>query len=237
MKKFMALISSDLKNIVREPLMVFIMAGPLLYTLVIRFSAPLVAEKLAGMFDLTDYYPLITGFFILLTPLLLGMVTGFMLLDERDEQVLTALIVTPLGKRGYLAYRMAGPVMISFIYTLILVPLLNLSPIPFLQLVVLAALTAGESPLIALFLVNWAGNKVEGLALSKGLGIFLLAPVLAYFMKSNLRYLAGLVPFFWPVEAVSHVAERSFGLYILAGLFLHFCYFILFLQRFQKRIL
>lgn len=39
-----------------------------------------------------------------------GVVTGFLLLDERDDRTLTALQVTPLPLRAYIFYRVTVPI-------------------------------------------------------------------------------------------------------------------------------
>ena len=43
------------------------------------------------------------GGYLMTAPGIVGMVVGFLLLDERDERTLSALRVTPLSMRRYLA--------------------------------------------------------------------------------------------------------------------------------------
>jgi fluoroquinolone transport system permease protein len=45
------------------------------------------------------------SFLVVVMPALVGMVIGFLLLDQRDDQTLAALQVTPLTLNGYLIYR------------------------------------------------------------------------------------------------------------------------------------
>ncbi len=44
---------------------------------------------------------------------IVGMVVGFLLLDERDAHTPAALRVTPLSMRRYLAYRVSGPLLVA----------------------------------------------------------------------------------------------------------------------------
>ncbi|MFZ5969859.1 MAG: hypothetical protein ACOYVK_22085 [Bacillota bacterium] len=238
MRKIIALMISDFKSIIREPMLGYMLAGPIIYTLIIRFSIPILQVKLSDHIYLPDYNGWIVGFFALMTPLLMGMVVGFMLLDERDEHVLMTLIVTPLGKSGYLSYRLGIPVLISLLYSMILLPALGLMEISFVQLFLLAVVVALEAPLVALFLANWAGNKVEGLALSKGLGLLLMAPMVSLFIKNKWSLLAGIIPFYWPVQAIVKMNEGmgTFLIYLGIGFMIHLIYFSLFLRRFQVRI-
>jgi hypothetical protein len=63
----------------------------------------------------------------------------------------------------------------------------------------IALLAAGYGVLVALFLVAFAGNKVEGLALTKLVNLGLVAPLLAL-LPSPLRYVGAPLPPFWVGE-------------------------------------
>jgi len=55
-----------------------------------------------------------------------------------------------------------------------------------LPVLLIAAL---EAPIMTLFLGAFANNKVEGITLSKAMGIMFVAPVVVYFLESNWQYL------------------------------------------------
>jgi fluoroquinolone transport system permease protein len=63
------------------------------------------------------------GGYLLTAPGMVGMVIGFLLLDERDARTLTALRTTPLSMRRYLGYRVALPLLLGSMSTLIGFPL------------------------------------------------------------------------------------------------------------------
>lgn len=238
MKKIVTLSYNDFKNVIREPMLVFLMAGPFIMSLALRWLIPFLAEYLMSYINLIHYYPLISGFVLIFIPMLLGMLTGFLLLDERDDHVLMTLIVTPLAKGGYITYRILVPTIISFLYTLLILPLVGLTPVDIVTIIPIAILAALEAPLIALYLVVFAGNKVEGLALSKALGIFMLAPIAGYFLDSKLKLLGGLIPFYWPVMSmvIGVYSELEYWIHILVGLFIHLIFLWALLKRFDKRI-
>lgn len=238
MKKIIALSYNDFRNVIREPMLLFLTAGPFILTFAIRWILPFLTEYLEPYFDLRIYYPLIAGFVLILIPMLLGMLTGFLLLDERDDNVFMTLIVTPLAKKGYIVYRILLPTAISFIYTLIILPLINIISIDFFTLLPIAILAALEAPIAALYLVVFAGNKVEGLALSKALGIFMIAPLAGYFSDSKWKLLAGLIPFYWPVMTliVGDFLKLDYWIHLVLGIFIHIILLILLLRRFDKRI-
>ena len=95
-----------------------------------------------------------------------------------------------------------------------------------------------EGPIIALYLAALAGNKVEGLALSKGIGIFMLAPIVGIFTESWWKHLAGIIPFYWPVQALASLSQsgQNYWVFIVLGILVHAFYIWLLLALFNRRI-
>jgi fluoroquinolone transport system permease protein len=224
----------DAKNIRRDPLLRWLIFYPLLLAVVIRWGMPILEGHLRTRFDfdLQPYHPLLMSFVMLMTPMLAGIVIGFLLLDQRDDQTLTALRVTPLTLSGYFAYRIAVPTALSFAITVVVFPitaLVLLSPLA------LAAASAGASllaPLYALFLGTVANNKVQGFALTKALGILLVPPLIAYFVRWPWQLLFGLDPLYWPAKFLWSVSVGDPALmYLLAGIAFHFVLLRLLMRR------
>lgn len=65
----------DAKSVSRDPLLRWMVFYPLLLSGLIRWGVPLLAVRLMAQFqfDLTSYYPLLTSFVLLMTPMLTGM--------------------------------------------------------------------------------------------------------------------------------------------------------------------
>ncbi|AZO94530.1 ABC transporter permease [Halocella sp. SP3-1] len=236
MKKILAVFQNDLKNITRELMLIYIMFIPIIFAILIRYGVPILREEFLEKFDLVNYYPLITGYFILLVPVLIGIVAGFLVLDERDEGIVQVLILTPLSKKGYLIYRIFMPMLISLFYILILTPVLGLVEVSIRSLIILGLLSMLESPITALFLTAFAGNKVEGLAFSKGLGLLMLLPLLR-FSKSKWTILLILIPFYWPVQGFLVIGEQGFYLSILAGFLVHLLFLFILVKKFKARLI
>lgn len=236
MKRILVLTINDLKNVIREPMLLFILIGPLVMTLTMRWLLPILTVYTAPYVDLQIYYPVIIPFILLFSPMLLGMVTGFLLLDERDTQVFQTIIVTPLGKDGYLAYRSFLPLLLSFFYMLVSLPILGLVEVAFAQVVPIALLGALEAPVVGFFLAGFAGNKVEGLTLSKGLGLFMLLAALPYFVIAKWNIVAWLSPFYWPVQAFAAIGHpQQYWFYLGLGLLMHFALFFLLIIKVKTR--
>ena len=219
MSPYRALARADLRNIARDPLLLWIGALPFFLALFFRL-APLLRDILLARFafDLATYYPLIASAFLTSAPGIAGMVVGFLLLDERDDGVLMAIAVTPLHPAAYLAYRVAAPLLVGFATTVVAYPLLGFVALPAGDLVAVAAVAAMTAPVTALFLAIFAENKVSGFAVVKILNVVGIAPVAAWFVDEPLQWLAGIVPSYWPMKMLWLAADgRPYGSYALTG--------------------
>ncbi|MEX2401214.1 MAG: hypothetical protein WD423_10610 [Rhodothermales bacterium] len=194
----------DLRNVRRDDFLAWVIGLPFLIALLFRFGVPPLSGWLAGSFDfdLTPYYPLIMSSFVVMAPSMVGMVTGFLLLDERDDRILTALLVTPMPFGAYLSYKITAPLVVGFVVTLAGYPIAGLAPIPFGDLLVVALMGSLTGPVSALFLAVTADNKVSGFALTKVLNTINVLPIAAYFVAMPWQLFAGVVPAYWPIKLV-----------------------------------
>lgn len=233
-----SLTAADLRNIGRDSLLRFMLFYPLVLGLIMRWLVLFVTERLAGTFDLLPYYPMIVGFFgLLMIAYLGGAIAGFLLLDERDDRILTAVQVTPLTLRNYLVYRLVFPVAITLLFTPLAVWLMHLLPVPWGAMLPIVLLAALEAPIYALVLASFATNKVQGLAVMKGMGIFLSLPFIAWFVPEPWQWLLGIVPGFWPLKAFwQALAGEPYWLTLAAGLVVHLIYIAALLPRFQRAV-
>jgi fluoroquinolone transport system permease protein len=192
----------DLKNVGRDSMLLWMPALPVLMALLARWGIPALTDLLAARFgfDLTPYYGALMSFLLPMAAMFVGVVTGFLILDERDDRTLTALMVTPLSLNGYLTYRLSAPLVVSTVLSLVAYPLVGLIPLPVGTLVAIALLSGFAAPILALTFGVLAENKVAGLALQKLLGTVLFLPVLAYFLPEPLQWLAGVFPTYWPLK-------------------------------------
>ena len=232
-----ALAPIDAKSIGRDPFLRWMILYPLLMAALVRWGVPALTVRLLSVyqFDLSPYYLLLMSFVVLMTPMLTGMVTGFLLLDEKDARTLTALQVTPLALNGYLVYRITVPILLSFAVSLVVVSVAGLVPVEPLALILSSASAAFLTPFYALFLAAFATNKVQGFALMKGVGVLLLPPFAAYFVDPPLQWLFGIVPLFWPMKQLwlQGASVSSQGICLVVGLCYHTLLLAMLLRRFQ----
>ena len=182
-----ALVYADSRLLWRDPLLGWVLLMPLGLALLFRVLIPRAGGALltATGFNLAPYYPLIMGGYLMTAPGIVGMVIGFLLLDERDARTLVALRVTPLSMRRYLAYRVTLPLLFGTASTLVGYPLIGITPLPLTSLLAIAAVAGLSAPLLALVLATAAPNKVAGFAMVKVLNGVNLLPVVAFFLPCH----------------------------------------------------
>jgi fluoroquinolone transport system permease protein len=209
---------------------------PLVIAVVVRLGVSPLTEWLVRRyeFNLAPYYPLLMSVILLMPPMLAGIVIGFLLLDQRDDQTMAALQVTPLTLKGYFAYRNILPLVLSFIVTVIVFVLAGLVSVGFLGVIGAAASSAPLAPIYALALATLAANKVQGFAFSKAFGVLLFPPVFAYFFEPPVQFIFGLDPLYWPARFFwsIHAGEQMAWLYLLIG----FGYQVLLIRILSRRL-
>lgn len=212
----------DSLSVRRDAMLRWMIFLPVVITAAVRLLLPAIVSRLDGWLPLdleALYAPFMGALFFLLVPFLWGILSGFLLLDQRDDRTLTALQVTPLPMSHYLIYRLGMPTFLSAVTTLVLFPFAGLATLSVTRLAALALLGAPLAPLVALLLAAFAENKVEGLAMSKASGLLMLPALAAYFLPAPWRWLAAVAPTFWTPEAFWRTTQNGsfFWLYVAGG--------------------
>jgi len=193
----------DLRNVRRDGMTSWMVFLPILMALFLRWGMPPLNVRLIEQYniDLVDYYPvLLAYFFIGMCPMVFGVVIGFLLLDEKDDNTLAALQVTPLPLNSYLLYRITIPILLTIGLMFVIFPLANLTPFDTRTILLSAIAAAPMAPMLALALASLAQNKVQGFALMKLIGVVLFVPVLAYFAPAGWELAFGIFPTYWPMK-------------------------------------
>lgn len=231
-------IKYDLKLLRGDPLLILSMITPFIFLALMKFIFPVVAVFISDTWSL-DIYPWFRHagfFFMLLIPMMAGMVYGFILIDERDGGIITAISVTPAGKSGYLKLRLGIPMLLSFIFVILFQLILGIQgTMGFIRIVLLSALLASESLMMLLFLGAFADNKVVGMAISKGFSILLLGPMLDFILPGKLCWLGAYSPMFWPGRTFLSETPTEFVIYFLISLTIHILIIYILFRRFTRR--
>ncbi len=237
MKKIFALAVADMRNVRRDAMSALAFSAPLMIAGFVRFILPWILRLLLGQWRI-DLYPHLTFIkicFALLPPMMFGLVAGYLFLDERDKDIGTYISITPLRKSGYLWFRVLVPMCATTLFFFLYILLSGLSFPGYIAAFSVAVMLGLETALIFLLLAGFAGNKVEGLALSKGTGILLFAPLAGYLLPSNWRFLAGILPTFWVTETFLCLRrDQLCFLYAMGGILVHVFYLAIFLLKYLK---
>ena len=209
------LLVNDLKNILRDKFYVYaFVAYPIVFVVMTRFVIPWISEN---VYYLEPFYPMLFMMMAIMIPMVFGFITAFLIMDERDENLLTVLRVMPISRSAYLIYRMLLMTLFSFIYVAMFPALTGLVEVPFLLYLPVAVLFAVFTPVIALIINVLASNKVQGFAVMKTLGGAFLLPLFALFIAENWKYVFGLIPNFWTFMALDKVLTIGTHDYIHLG--------------------
>lgn len=237
---FKALGPIDARNVGRDEMLRWMVFLPLLLALLMRIGWPPLVRQLQAsyQFDLSPYTTLLMSFLTIGIPAVFGMVIGFLLLDERDEGSLIGLQVTPLSLNNYLVYRLGIPIALTLVLVLVGLPLAGITTFSLGQLVLLGLVSAPMAPLLAVFLAAFASNKVQGFALSKGVGILFVAPLAAYFLGGTWQWALGLLPTFWAPKLYWLLSENAPSAWLvgLVGLVYQLLCLYLLARRFNKKL-
>lgn len=238
MKKIINLTLQDMKNIYREPMLIMSMLAPIIILLLINLFVPWLNIFLANKWSikLDNYYELIISIFLTITPFIIGVLGGLLILDEKEENMIIAYLVSPLGKKGYVIYRLLMPVVMSFIFMLIIMIYVNIYDINILKSIPIVFLASLEAPIISLFMSSFGNNKVEGLTLTKIIGIIILLPILDYVLDNKYTKLAGIFPNFWVSNSFLNSSENAkiYLIYVMVGIIISVIYISLLFKKFSK---
>jgi hypothetical protein len=193
------LFRNDIKQILRDPVMTLLLVAPLLLIVVFKivevFLIPFLVQKTG--FDVMPYAPYVFSFILLMNSGMLGIVTGFMMLDERDGNISQLLEVTPLGRSGYLINRLSFASILSVFYCLVSFAVFSLVALPFYSVILLCFFSAIYTAIIGLLIYSGADDKVKGLTFAKGLNSLGLFAFTDLFALNWLTFISWFFPPYW----------------------------------------
>ena len=238
MKKYITLIKGDYKNIIRDPVLIATIVGPFMMGLFLKYAVPFLNQLLLEQmsFELRLYNELIMGMFIMLCPMLIGSMTGFMLLEDHEEGLLQYYATTPLSKSGFLTYRLVIPIILNIGLSYYLVYFPSLISVNILLIVPIILLASLQSIMISLLLVVVCENRVEGLAITKGLGILFIVPIIDHLFDFKLNFILGIFPTYWIPKLIEISNQMNhFTIVLILGFLIYLLYIKLLLIQFHKK--
>lgn len=237
MKKTLLAFKPFLTEISHDFMLIACIVGPILMGIAFRFGIPQLETLLCNYFDvsaiLSPYYILLDLLLSIMTPILFCFAGVLVILEEIDCGMARYYGVTPVGKSGYLASRISFPSLLALVYNVILLSIFSLSKISFLFGVLLSISGTLLAIITALFVVAFAHNKIEGMALAKLCGLLIVGVPASYFILKPIRYLFGILPSFWMAE---FSATRNYWYFFVTVILCGFYIAVLY-GKFKKKLL
>ncbi len=231
------ILKHELKNIFRDKMYMFLAIYPIIMAIIAYFLVPYLEENSPGLAA-----QIVVLVFILLNGFMFGAITGFTLLDDKDDQVLLSLKITPISVKYYVLMKLVISYLLGIIATFTLLLLSGfLASSNLLDITYIIILAPLQGPLFALLINSLASNKVEGFVIMKLSGIILLIPIASLFITKWTELFLGIIPGFWTSRIISmQLIEQDYFLtyttvYFIIGLLIHFIIGYLLFKLYQKK--
>lgn len=227
-------LKNDLKQILRDPIMAVLMVAPLLliiaFKLMVLYLIPFIETNI--VFDVTPYLNYVFVFVVMMCGAMLGIVTGFMMIDERDGKIAELMSVTPLGRSGYLFNRLLFAATFSVFYSILSYYVLNVVELPLITILFVSLLSSGYSIIIGLLIFTFADDKVKGFTFAKAinsLSLFAFTDLLA------LKWLT-VLSWFFPPYWITLVVQSPHSLLVYGlALLINLGWLFVLIKQFLKR--
>lgn len=186
---------TEIKNLLRDRMTVIFLLYPFILGGIGKYliDNEIVAGQLMGVIAMI--LSIITGF-------VFGAMGGFSLLDDRDDQVLISIQISPVSLRMYMLMKIGLLYLLAIAGNCFVIWMMGAVKMAPGDVVLVSALAALQMPITA-FLINAAAqNKVEGFVAMKGSAFLLFLPVGAFFFLDAKEWLFALAPGHWAAKAV-----------------------------------
>ena len=210
-RMYSGFLKSEIKKWSRDSMMSFMVAYPIIFALLGRYFLPWLSDR--NGFDFTPFNDLILVILVLIVPIAFGAVLGFSILEDRDDNVLTNIRITPLSLHYFLGFRLIAVYILCVLSTIFVIWFSNIVDLPMKNIVALSLLASLEAPISGLLINCFAKNKIEGFAVMKVGGSVIIFPIIALFFRDIKELFFSFAPGFWSAKLISHLV-RGGGLYL-----------------------
>lgn len=216
-------------------MLIVLIPAPFLAGVFFKLAVPLINHLLITefSFSITDWYGLADGMLICLTPMFVAMISAFLLLEEKDEGLQAFYQITPARGCSYLFARVGLPMIWAFIITIIVSAVFHISSLSFDTIFLSALISSLTGIFLAMMVVSVAENRVEGLAISKLMGVSFLGLVLIWFIPAPYHFIMAFLPSFWIGKILIDGADFPSS---ILGLFTCLLWLAFFTKKFLKKI-
>lgn len=174
------------------------------------------------------WFPPMLALSLLTGPVSWGFLFGLLMVDEKDSGVRSALVITPVSPNRMLLVRSIFSTALMIAWPLVSLSAMNAAwhgvSLSLLQWVPLVTVLSLGAPLTALTVAAAASNKVEAMALFKGINFLALTPLALFLIpaEASWRRVFLVLPSTWGLEAFDALrAGRSAAGWLLGAVVFH----------------
>ena len=194
MKSILTYTINDLRLIFRDPVLYVMFFIPLLFILLLRFGLPPLLEVMPV---LVTYKMVILASICLVTAMFPAIIFSFIMLDEKDLEILAAIRVLPVSSSMFILHRLLFISLFSLLFNLLILVLSNQTVWSIGKMILVSIPVAMVSPVSCLIITAFASNKIVGTTWMKGLNFLFMIPVLTYIFEGSWEYILGILPYYW----------------------------------------
>lgn len=222
---------------IRNDMMLFaVCLVPPLCGFTFKIAVPVIEKVLTNYFQvsaiLVPYYELFDLLLSVIPSTMFCFAAAMVILEEVDEHIAGYFAITPLGKIGYLIARLGISTIISFATAFTLLAVFGLTAMNMGMLIFTALSGSIQGLIIALLVVSFSTNKLEGMAVTKLSSLIIMGICIPFFIKSNITYILLPLPTFWMAKAVQYNSLTS----VLLTLLISFLWFYVLMKKFDRKI-
>lgn len=232
-------IKAELRNMTRDRMYVFFFLYPVILGIIGYFLVPYLRTTVGEGNLLPD---IVAMLLILMTGYIYGALTAFTLLDDKDDNVLISLKVTPISVKLYVIVKLFVSFVFGFIATIAIILATGfLANSSFWIILLISIVGALQAPGVALIVNSFSDNKVEGFVIMKMTALILIFPVVAFFVQSWQEVFLIFAPGFWSarmiqIELITAVqANFSLLVYFFLGVIYNLLFVTVFMKIYAKR--
>jgi len=230
MKKYIKLLRYEFKTLVKDPMNLFMLLYPFLILFICGWMLPAILVRTNASAG-ASAISLLLGFAlsVSLGGYVMGAMLGFSLIENRDENTLISIAVTPASVKGYAAFKSIYAFVFAFLGNIIMVGGLKLlasnayiidygsttvsllGNISYFQIVVFSFVSGLIVPFFGGLFASISKNKIEGFAIMKTGGVIVMIPMLCLLnaFSGGWQYALSFTPNFWTVKALLNIALQS----------------------------
>lgn len=234
MKHTMKLFRIGLRQIISDGMLLIMLPAPILVGFFFKYAIPFINEILMKnlSFSLSPWYGLMDAILLCLTPMLIGTLSAFLLLDERDEGLGAYYQITPASGYPYLTARIGIPMLWACMVSILVSVVFHSTPISFEVILMCSFISCATGMCFAMMISTMAGNRVEGIAFSKVAGLSFIGLFMVWFVPAPYQYIGSILPSFWIGKLLM---EGPNIIVLFIGLGISFLWIALFTSKFLRR--